>query len=116
MDNFNKEMQYQVDAVYEELSKLYENGDIEDEDGETYGVAEWFSFEVLDNEYTFSSNMEYLGARIYVTLGGPTVYVDTRNREIVCHWGTETVKRWCPSEFCDMLDEYIEECIEFNFQ
>ena len=51
--------------------------------------------DVLDIEYTISSEGEYLGARLLVAFGGPNIWIDTR-RQIVegAWWGDHHVERY----------------------
>ena len=42
--------------------------------------------DVLATEYTISSEGEYLGARILVAFGGPTIWVDTRRQTVEGAW------------------------------
>lgn len=52
-----------------------ENGDYIDKDG--YATSPYdFIAEALDIEYKVSRDLEYRGAKIYTTVGGPTVWVE----------------------------------------
>jgi len=42
--------------------------------------------DLLDIEYTISSNGEYLGARILVAFGGPNIWINTRTRKVEGYW------------------------------
>lgn len=84
-----------------ELKTLYDMSEAEydrrSEEGENIDLIDYVS-DVLDTEYILDSNFTLIGARLYITLGGPTIYVDTHDNEVVGHWGTEQVTRWLPSE------------------
>ena len=54
-----------------------------------------------------------IGVRIYVTLGGPTCWIDTRNGEVVCAWGTDRAAAWLVSEICDEINAFYAECMTF---
>ena len=60
---------------------------------EAYTVYDYLA-DALDVEYTVSSRLDYVAARIYVTLGGPTVWIDTRGNAVRLSWGTDTA--WYP--------------------
>ena len=82
--------------------------------GEVFSFWSWFSChfyvsDVLDTEYILDSNFTLIGARLYITLGGPTIYVDTHDNEVVGHWGTEQVTRWLPSEIADEINDLLIE-------
>lgn len=69
----------------------------------------WFD-DVLDTEYVVDSAKRYLGAHLYVTLGGPTAYVDTREGCVVVHWGDDHSATWGLSERAsDALAEYASD-------
>lgn len=63
--------------------------------------------DVLDIEYTISGSGEYLGAQIAVGLGGPNIYINTRNGRVEGYWGGDEFS-W---SFTDKLgiDDYCEE-------
>ena len=108
------ELQNNVQSIADELKALYE-ADYTDEEreekeqnGEAYDLYSYFD-DALDIEYTISSRGDFLGARIYVTLGGPNIYVDTRGGEVVGHWGSDEARAWIPSEICDEINYIFEE-------
>lgn len=82
-------------------------------DGADYqmGVDDYLS-DALDIEYTVSSRLDYVAARIYVTLGGPTVWIDTRDNAVHLSWGTDTA--WYPldSDTAADVDEAAEEAYD----
>lgn len=93
--------------IYDELNAIYE-GKATNDDGEQATMYDYFD-DPLDFEYTIASNGEYLGVRVYVTLGGPNVWIDTRRGEIGGAWGTDRADRWLPREICDEIDEIFSE-------
>ena len=54
--------------------------------------------DMLDIEYTISSDGNFLGARILVAFGGPNIWIDTRHERIEGYW-------WGDSAFADFSDE-----------
>lgn len=108
------ELQKYVDSIAADLRKLYE-ADLTDEEreaaeenGEAYDLYTYFA-DALDIEYTISSRGDFLGARIAVALGGPNVYVDTREGYVKGYWGTDRAEAWIPSEICEEIDGIMEE-------
>ncbi len=102
-----KELQNYVDIIAMELKEIYNGEQINDE-GETTSLYDYIS-EVLDIEYTLSSSKELIGVKLWVTLGGPNIYIDTRAGEIVGHWGSDSARAWVPSEICEEITGYFEE-------
>lgn len=109
-----KELQEYVNRIAEELKRLYE-ADLTDEEreqaeenGEAYDLYSYFS-DVLDVEYTVNYCGEYIGARIAVALGGPNIYIDTREKEVKGYWGTDRATAWLPYEIADEIDNIFSE-------
>ena len=103
----NNELRDYLENIYTELNAIYE-GKATNDDGEQATMYDYFE-DPLDFEYTIASNGEYLGVRVYVTLGGPNVWIDTRRGEIGGAWGTDRADRWLPREICDEIDEVFQE-------
>lgn len=106
-----KELQKYVDNVAKELKYIY-NGEQTNDEGEPMTIFDYIS-DVLDIEYTFNSTMQLIGVRLWVTLGGPNIYIDTRAGEVVGHWGTDSARAWAPSEICEEITSYFDEIMEF---
>lgn len=108
------ELKKYVDGIRDELKNLYEldlteeEREEREENGEPCGLYDYFA-DALDIEYTVSSRGEYLGAKIYVTLGGPNVWIDTREGYVKGAWGTDREESWIPSEICEEIDEIFRE-------
>lgn len=96
--------------VADELEK-YAAGTVTDDGGEPLSMWDYLA-DALDVEYTIDSNLEYKSARIYVTLGGPTVWVDTAEHAVKLAWGTDREEYPLDLDTCDYLDEVLED--EYN--
>lgn len=101
------ELQNYIGNIFDELNSIYE-GRATNDDGERATFCDYFE-DPLDFEYTIASNGEYLGVRVYVTLGGPNVWIDTRRGEIGGAWGADRADRWLPSEIADEIDDIFRE-------
>ena len=82
--NENKEY---CKRIANEIESIY-NGEIKNEDGETVSLWDYFS-DVLDYEFTITSGKEYKSVCVWVTLGGPNVWVDTNDSCVHLAWGTD---------------------------
>ena len=108
------ELQKYVDGIAADLRRLYEadptdeEREAAEENGEAADLYSYFN-DVLDIEYTISSRGDFLGARIAVTLGGPNIYIDTREGEVKGYWGTDRAECWIPSEICEEINNIMEE-------
>lgn len=115
----NNELMEMVKSVAERLDTIgdgenpYEDpsyGYEWDEDGRTVeeDMAPMDVFmmdEVLEIRFIVDSHAEYCGALIYVTLGGPTIWVDTRAHAVKGTWGTESAEWGITSRAVDALDD-----------
>lgn len=114
MSTTANDLQKYVDGIAADLRRLYdadptdEEREAAEETGDACDLYSYFA-DVLDIEYTISSRGDYLGARIAVALGGPNIYIDTREGEVKGYWGTDRAERWIPSEICKEIDGIMEE-------
>ena len=60
-----------------------------------------------DIRYLVDREKRYLGAEILVAGGGPTIWVDTWDKEVKGYWGADRVT--CPFADNIGLDDYCEE-------
>ena len=67
--------------------------------------------DVLEITYVVQSDRQTLeGARFYVTLGGPSVWLDTCSRSVELRWGGRSASWGLTWEVCKDLDEIAQEC------
>lgn len=64
--------------------------------------------DALDIEYTLDSRKNLIGVNIYVTLGGPTCWIDTRRSCVVCRWGNEEGIAYFDSDISEEINVYYE--------
>ena len=94
--------------VAEELEQ-YINGEIiDDETGEELSIYDYFS-DILDFNFIINSDLTYHAVNVYVTLGGPTVWIDTDARCVELRWANEEASYYLNSDIVDAIDEYFEE-------
>ena len=94
-----------LEGIREEIENYY-NGF--EEDGEEKGMYDYLT-DVIDYEITLNSSMEYRSCKVWVTLGGPNVWIDTAERELKLAWGGERDSIYLDSDICDEIDAYFEE-------
>ncbi len=109
------ELREYIERIRDEIKSLYdltpEEVERREEEGESSSLWDYFA-DALDVEYTIDIRGEYLGCRVYVTLGGPNVWVDTRRGEVGGAWGTDRESVWLPSEICDEIDSIFCDAYE----
>lgn len=83
-----------------ELTKAYEGEDL----------FEWLN-DALDYDYRCNSLHELESCRIWITLGGPNIWLDTGDKCLYGAWGTERVEWSVSFDICSCIDEYIEDML-----
>ena len=95
-----------------EEAETYYNG-ITNEDGEEASLYDYIA-DALDYEVILSSQKTVKAVRLYVTLGGPTCWIDTKEHAVICHWGTDRAKYAIDWDLCDEIEEIIAEYMELE--
>lgn len=92
-------------ACMGELEKLAKRlqamGDIE--------LREFFCEDMLAYEYHVSSSKEYLGVRLTLSLGGPSIFFDTYDRCMSLYWGETHCEYRSIDDIINRVDETFEE-------
>ena len=85
------------------------NGEITDEEtGEELSLFDYFS-DVLDFEFIINRDLSYSAVKVYVTLGGPTVWIDTYTGSVELRWANEKSSYYLLSDTIDAVNDYFEE-------
>lgn len=71
-------------------------------------LYEYFD-DCLDIEYTISSRGDYLGVCIWVGIGGPNIWIDTRDRAVKLAWGSDRAEWGIYSDTAEAIDDIFEE-------
>lgn len=104
----NKENFDYCKRISEELEQ-YINGEITDEEtGEELSLYDYFS-DVLDFEFIINRDLSYSAVKIYVTLGGPTVWIDTYRGSVELRWANEESRYFLTSDVIDAVNDYFED-------
>lgn len=89
-------------------------GDIDSpENWEELSLYDYLS-DVLDVTWIIDSNREYEAARFYVTLGGPSVWIDTEHNTVELRWGGESACYGLSWDTAEAVDEYATELWEMG--
>lgn len=87
--------------------------DARDYDGsdnlEQYTLCDWIQENVLDVQYICDSMRRMIDVRVYVTLGGPTCWIDTESCCVKLTWGTESASYGLDWDTCDGIRDYFAE-------
>lgn len=71
-----------------------------------------FIEDALDIEVIQGLSGDYRGAKLYMTVGGPTIWVDTKTGFVEGRWATDSCSKWVDSDAIDALNDAIQELIE----
>ena len=66
----------------------------------------------LDIDYIVDREKKYKAARILVAWGGPTIYIDTCDRQVQLYWWSEHAEADIPMNICDEIDEIFRDFYE----
>ena len=108
MNEMYNECREYAKNVAEEIESYY-NGTA-NEDGEEVGLYDYFA-DALDYEVILTSQKTVKSVRLYVTLGGPTCWVDTEEHAVICHWGAGQAEYAIDWYLCNELEEMVAECM-----
>lgn len=78
------------------------------DDFEQLSICDYLA-DVLDYEITIDSQLEYRSAKIWVTLGGPNVWIDTAEKAVKLAWGTDRAEYLVDWDACEEIDEYMRD-------
>ena len=93
--------------IAEEIESYYNEG------GEEISMYDYVA-DALDYEVILTSQKTVKSVRIYVTLGGPTCWIDTEKHAVICHWGADRAEYAINWDLCDELEEIIAEYMEMD--
>lgn len=111
MSEMNNECREYAKRIAEEAESYYNR--TTNEDGEELSLYDYFA-NVLDYEAILSSNKTVKAVRVYVTLGGPTCWIDTEAHAVICAWGTEREEYPIDWDLCNELEDIVAECMELD--
>ena len=78
------------------------------EDAGASNLYEYFE-DCFDVEYTISSRGDYLGVCVWICVGGPGIWVDTRDRAVKLAWGGERAEWGISTDTADEIYEIFED-------
>ena len=87
-----------AESVGNDLQIAYDKGEL----------REYFD-DVLDFEYHVTSRKEYKAVRVFLTLGGPTCWVDTCSNTVNVSWGGNGASWYLPIAIANVIDEIFQE-------
>ncbi len=96
--------------VAEEIEE-YAAGKMVDDDGEKLSLYDYL-VDALDFEFIIDNRKEYKSSKIWITLGGPSIWIDTAERAVKIAWGTDREEYPLDWDVCDKIDDIMQEIYE----
>lgn len=118
-DDFVSEAEY--DKAYDEYEKAHDEweekqSDLEeklDEAKEEGDLRSYFD-DYLDVDYMVNSSKEYQSCRVWVTIGGPGICIDTSDAMVHLYWGSTTAEAPISYNVRDEIDGIFEEIYNYS--
>ncbi len=85
--------------------------EFDESDLEAVSLYDYFA-DVLDYDFRVNSQKELTGVRVWVTLGGPNVWIDTEDREVKLAWGSDREAYALDWDVCGEIEEYFQEVFD----
>ena len=78
---------------------------------ENIGASNLYEYfdDCFDIEYTISSSGDYLGVCVWIGVGGPSIWVDTRDSAVKLAWGGNRAEWGIYSDTAEAIDEIFKE-------
>lgn len=116
----DEESDEDYDKRYAEWEKAYDEwqdkiNELEDKKSELEDdTLEKYLEDILDMDYIVNANKEYQSCRVWVTIGGPGIYIDTEDSAVKLNWGS-THKEWGLSwdtrnKIDSIMEDYYNMC------
>lgn len=83
------------------------------EDAEPAGFGDYFN-ETYNEHLVVDRTGELHGVRLMVACGGPNVWEDTYNQEVVSYWGSDTERYPMLSSTAEAIDDWAREVFDLR--
>ena len=90
-------------------------GDVDSlDEWEPLSLYDYLESEVLDITWIINSDRTFHSARFYVTLGGPSCWIDTEHNTVELRWGGESACYGLLSDTADAVEDFAAELWEMG--
>lgn len=112
-DDYNSEEEFdEAYTKYEEEHNAWEQevDELQEriDEAEENTLENYFS-DCLDISYIVNGNREYESVRVWVTVGGPSIYVDTDESAVILNWGGTHAEWGIATSTRDAIDAHFSE-------
>lgn len=113
LDAVNEGRAYYTDDDPYEIQYLEEGCFEIPEDAEPAGFVDYFD-ETYNEHFVIDRTGELHGVRLMVACGGPNVWVDTYNQEVVSYWGSDTERYPLSSSTSEAINDWAREVFDLR--
>lgn len=78
-------------------------------------LFDYLNDEVLDMTFIVTPPRTLRAVELAVSLGGPSIYIDTREHAIVGFWGGNQARYALDNDLCDEIDQAFAEMYEYEY-
>ena len=110
-ETFEQDFRESLEDIADEITRLYHDSNLyvhEDEDDDS--SEEYYYF---DEDYIWRERYGLMGVRVMIAYGGPNIWVDSFNQEVIGYWGASEIHVPLPSDVCYSITNHYEECIGY---
>ena len=103
MTNTKEELRRMMQGIRHDLELAFE-GELKNEDGEPVDLWEYLE-DGLALDYRVGPDKSPIACRVWLTLGGPNIWVDTETDSIHGAWGSDREEIYIDSELSNAILE-----------
>lgn len=111
----DNEFSKSLEDIANEITRLYHDSNLyvhEDENDDS--SEEYYYFDENYNlDYIWRERYGLMGVRVMIACGGPNIWVDSFNEEVIGYWGTSEIHVPLPRDVCYSITNHYEEYIDY---
>lgn len=109
--NFRKSLEDIANEIVRRYhdSNLYVHEDENDDSSEEY----YYFDENYNLDYIWRERYGLMGVRVMIACGGPNIWVDSFNEEVIGYWGASEIHVPLPRDVCYSITNHYEEYIDY---
>lgn len=95
---FDEDFEHSLSATAEEINSI-----------DDYEAMSEYLEDALDISVTRSLSGGFENCKVWLTVGGPGVYIDTADKYLKGRWGSTSIDIPLSFSACDLIDDYVVE-------
>ena len=114
-ETFEQNFRKSLEDIANEIVRLYHDSNLyvhEDENDDSSGEYYYFD-ENYNLDYVWRERHGLMGVRVMIACGGPNVWVDSFNEEVIGYWGASEIHVPLPRDVCYSITNHYEENIDY---